>query len=67
MLSTKQSKSSQTTDTKWDKAILDAEEELRIAEKRVGRLRTAIRIFRDHKNSGVPWPGDGRFIGQDSD
>jgi len=58
MVSNNSSTNCQTTESKWDIAICDAQSELREAEKRVGRLRTAIRIFKENKDKGVPWPGD---------
>lgn len=57
MLSTDPNERCQTTDSKWDKAILDAQTELAAAEQRVGRLRVAIKIFMENKVKGVPWPG----------
>lgn len=58
------SRKCQSTDSKWDKAIDDASHELVQAERKVSRLQAALRIFRENKVKGVPWPGDGRVIGQ---
>jgi hypothetical protein len=51
----------------WDQAAADAAAELAKAEtdlvvvkRRISRFRAAIRIFKDHKARGVPWPcGEG--------
>ena len=37
-------------------AVLDAEAELLTLKSRVVRLRQAIRIFRQNRQDGVPWP-----------
>ena len=58
------SKSCQSIESEWDKAIIDAKNELKDAERRVGRLKNAIRIFLQHKKDGVPWPSDNRVSGQ---
>jgi hypothetical protein len=47
----------QSIDSTWDKAIVDATSELADAEHRVSRLRNALRIFKENKVKGVPWPG----------
>jgi hypothetical protein len=56
MLSTDESEFCQNTDNMWDKAIYDAENQLEQAKRRIGRLETAIRIFKENKVNGVPWP-----------
>jgi hypothetical protein len=47
----------QTADSMWDSAISSASDDLAEAQRKVARLRCAIRIFREHKVKGVPWPG----------
>lgn len=47
----------QTTDSMWDMAINDARTELADAERRVSRLRNALRIFQENKVKGLTWPG----------
>jgi hypothetical protein len=58
-LSTKMSNMSD----KWCQAIRDAEDEIRFLTRQRSRLERAVRIFRENKRDGVPWPGDG-IIGQ---
>lgn len=55
-VSKKSQDTSQNTDSMWDTAIKDALGELANAEQRVSRLRNALRIFKENKVKGVPWP-----------
>jgi hypothetical protein len=57
---------SQTDDSKWDMAIQASETELAEAEHRVSRLRSALRIFKEQKAKGVPWPGEA-LLGREAD
>jgi hypothetical protein len=41
----------------WDKAIFDAEQEIRQCGQRTADLRRAIVAFRELRDSGEPWPG----------
>ena len=34
----------------WDKAIADT-------ERQIDRLKTAIKVFRENRERGEPWPG----------
>jgi hypothetical protein len=40
----------------WDKAIMDAENELLALRQRAARLSRAIDVFRANKEEGVAWP-----------
>ncbi len=40
----------------WDEAIQEAERKLRTSTTRTKQLEAAIRTFRAHKSSGLPWP-----------
>jgi hypothetical protein len=46
----------QAESKEWDKAIHDAEEELRATEVQRRRLRQAIAIFKLNKKERVEWP-----------
>ena len=48
----------QTSDSKWDNAILIAEKEARSLALKLARIRHAIKVFRANKRDGVQWPGD---------
>ncbi len=52
--------SSQSNENKWDKAIFDAEEEIKSLRKQSYRLRHAVRIFKKNKRDGMQWPGEGQ-------
>jgi hypothetical protein len=41
----------------WDMAILDTEQEILKAKERLAGLRSALRVFKDCKQRGDPWPG----------
>lgn len=41
----------------WDTAITDAEKLIRKYKDEIGRLRAAIRIFKEKLESGEPFPG----------
>jgi hypothetical protein len=47
----------QTCDSGWDKAIQEAERQIRLAEERIAQLRLSIGSFLDFKKRGEPWPG----------
>lgn len=66
-MSKKSQQECQGTDPKWDAAINDARHELADAERRVSRLRSAVRIFEENKVNGVPWPTDEAVLGQTAD
>jgi hypothetical protein len=40
----------------WDIAISDADDEIRLAKKKLARLQQAARISRENKKDGVAWP-----------
>lgn len=40
----------------WDSAILHAEQEIALIERRRARLKQAIQVFRANKRDGVAWP-----------
>jgi len=44
----------------WDAAISDAEKRIGELKVRIGQLKAAIRIFRENKESGEPFPGEGK-------
>jgi len=41
----------------WDAVIVDAQQKLEEAKKRVKGLRRAIRNFTKLRDAGQPWPG----------
>lgn len=43
----------------WDTAIRDTEEEIRRTKERLCGLRAALRVFKERKESGEPFPGEG--------
>jgi hypothetical protein len=48
--------SGQSNDSMWDIAIRDADEEIRSLSQQLGRLRQAVRIFKENKRDKMPWP-----------
>lgn len=60
-----QFKNGQASDSKWDNAISDAKAEIAETERRIGRLRNALRIFKEQKLKGIPWPGNAETGGTD--
>lgn len=57
-VSTKMLDERQVTDSRWDSAISDAQNELVIVERRRQQLKRAIHLLRLNKGSGATWPGD---------
>lgn len=55
-LSTTLEATCQSGDSKWDIAITDAQDELRMLATRMVRLQQAVKIFRANKRDGIPWP-----------
>ena len=47
---------SQANEHTWDAAIRDADEEIRSLSRQLARLRQAVRIFKENKKEGMPWP-----------
>ena len=45
-----------TTATKWDVAIDDAERRLVALKQEVAALKRAIRVFTERKKAGAEWP-----------
>jgi hypothetical protein len=43
-------------DSRWNVAIDDANEEIKLLKTNVKRLESAVRIFQQNKRSGVKWP-----------
>jgi len=46
------------TESKWDSAIQDAEEEIELLAKQKERLENAVCVFKANKRDGIPWPGE---------
>jgi hypothetical protein len=46
----------QLDDSRWDDAIVVAQEELKEALGKAKRLQNAIRVFQANKRDGVKWP-----------
>jgi hypothetical protein len=57
-VSTGMSNRSQNISNNWDKAINDAELEIRELAQRLSRLKQAVTIFKANKRDGVKWPGE---------
>ena len=56
-MSTKKLDMCQATESKWDEAIIAAENEIESLTKQAERLRGAIKTFKSNKRDGIPWPG----------
>ena len=58
---TKQSQPQFTQDcgnNEWDKAIVEAEHQIAVAEARITGLRLSIVTFKELKATGEPFPGE---------
>jgi hypothetical protein len=44
----------------WEAALLDAEEQIADAEKRVAQLKATASVIRKMIASGEPWPGESK-------
>jgi hypothetical protein len=51
-------KESISSSSGWDAVIRDTEEAIINTKARLGRLREALRIFKDRRESGEPFPGE---------
>lgn len=43
--------------TAWEQAILDTEAAILRTRERLRGLKAALRVFKDRRESGEPWPG----------
>lgn len=42
---------------RWDQAIADARDTIQKCQRKIESMKTAIKIFEESRDEGVPWPG----------
>jgi hypothetical protein len=67
LMSTKTSTNSGLIQGSWESAILEAEREILKAKERLAGLRSALRVFKESRDSGEPFPGGKEVLGQPKD
>jgi hypothetical protein len=44
----------------WDRAICEAQQQIKIAEEKIRKLNLSIETFKEMQNKGEPFPGENR-------